>query len=332
MVKNNPILKVVVNSLIGLGLVFVWSRFVDLGQILAILKTVNPKFFGLFVFIFLASASLRALRLTWLLPSYRLAWKNMFMLTLLSQFLSFLIPLRVGEISKSVYLHTQYDILLGKSVVWIFIDRFLDFWVLLLFINTLFFLVPTTIPANLLKVSFISFLGFSLLGLFLAKQPKTAMDLAKFLSHFVIIDSIKRYFITFVTTIIEGFAILQISLARLVGITLITILAAVLDGAVWWVVFKSLSVDLNFPKAILGNSLAAMTFLIPAAPGYVGSAEASGLAIFSGIFGIEPNIASAATVLSHMLFLVTLPIVGIASVYGLKFDLSLVWRKIGLRG
>ena len=41
------------------------------------------------------------------------------------------------------------------------------------------------------------------------------------------------------------------------------------------------------------------TFLIPAAPGYVGSAEAAGLAVFSFGLGLDEVYVSAGTVISH---------------------------------
>jgi len=64
------------------------------------------------------------------------------------------------------------------------------------------------------------------------------------------------------------------------------------------------------------------------APGYVGSAEVSGLAVFGGVLGLESNLASAATVLMHIITTVCLLVFGITSLYLLKFDLGQVWRKV----
>ena len=99
------------------------------------------------------------------------------------------------------------------------------------------------------------------------------------------------------------------------------------DSFIWLALFNSLGVEVALPKVILGTSLAALTFLIPAAPGYVGSAEAAILAVFGGIIGISNNLVSAVAVLFHILTVVLLLIAGISSLYLLKFDLNLVWKK-----
>ena len=77
----------------------------------------------------------------------------------------------------------------------------------------------------------------------------------------------------------------------------------------------------------LGQLLSALTYLIPAAPGYIGSAEASGLLIFSGIFGINTNLASSMTVLFHIASGVFVLFYGLISVFSLKLDLRLILKK-----
>ena len=67
------------------------------------------------------------------------------MLNLLCQFLSFMIPVRAGEITKSAYLTSQFDLPLGKSLIWVFVDRFFDFWVIL-------FLIAALSPAKIISV------------------------------------------------------------------------------------------------------------------------------------------------------------------------------------
>lgn len=107
----------------------------------------------------------------------------------------------------------------------------------------------------------------------------------------------------------------------------LTALALLSDGLGWYVLFVALN-ETDFPKVFLGSLLSSLTYLIPAAPGYVGSAEAAGLAVFSYGMGIDKTISSVVTVLAHGLTLLALLIAGIISLYLLKFDLKLVFKKL----
>lgn len=308
LLKN--LIRIGVNSLLGVVLIFIWSRFVDLGQIVKILKTVNPIFIFFFIFFFGLAGALRGIRFKWLLSKYHLPVKDVIMLTYLAQFLSFMIPLRVGELSKSVYLTSQFDLPLGKAVVWVFIDRFLDFLMIIATITVLLQFIPTILPAKFLPIVLMVLVGFSL-SFFLAITKG---------------DLIKK--IPFTHTIIDGFEILRGDIRKLIGVLLFTLVILVVDGMIWWSAFAALGTNLGVFKSMLGNGLSALTFLIPSAPGYVGSAEASGLAVFGGVLGLNANLASAATVLMHMIITVSLLVFGLISLYLLKFDLGLVWKKL----
>lgn len=326
--SNNPVVKIALNSLLGVVLIFVWTRFVNISEILQIISRVEIKYLLGFFLVFVISAILRGLRLKILLSKFHIPLKDVTMLTFLSQFLSFIIPIRAGEISKSVYLSTQFELPLGKSLVWIFIDRFFDFWILLLVITTLFLIVPTGLSLSLVQAVLGIFIVFSLVVIFLVNRPQIAKRLVKIMSALFIVSSIKKHFVSFLETIIDGFEILKLSTAKLILVAGVTLLAAINDGLVWFLVFKSLAVDFSFPQGILANSLSAFTFLIPAAPGYVGSAEAAGLVILSGVFGMPPNTASAGTVVFHLLTMVGVLVFGVISLYFLKFDIRLVWHKL----
>ncbi|TSC65404.1 MAG: Uncharacterized protein CEO21_422, partial [Microgenomates group bacterium Gr01-1014_80] len=109
---------------------------------------------------------------------------------------------------------------------------------------------------------------------------------------------------------------------------LATILAYGADAAVWYFTFSAIGAPQEYIKLYLGQLLSALTYLVPAAPGYVGSAEASGLLIFSGVFGIEPNLASAMTVLFHVATTIFVLTFGIISIYFLKINLREILSKV----
>lgn len=322
------LLKITFNSALGLILVFIWSRFVSFAEILKVLKTVDLRFALLFFALFALSGGVRALRFKLLLDKYHLPFKDVLMLTYLGQFLSFLIPVRVGEMSKSVYLTSQFDLPLGKTITWVFVDRFMDFLGVLLFIAIFLLFIPTALPVNTQLGAFGLLFFFNLFFIFALKSENWIKKIMVFLSNFLVFSNIKKWFVAFTHNIIEGFEVLRREPKEIFVLLTLTFLALLSDSLAWLFVFKSLSVNLGVAKSILGNALIALTFLIPSAPGYVGSAESFGLVVFGGILGMEANATSAALVLFHILTLLMMLVLGVGSLYFLKFDLRLVWKKI----
>ncbi len=331
--KFTTMFKILINTLLGIILIFIWSRFVNLGEIFANLSKVNYMYLIPIFLFFLLSPVLRAFRLKIFLNEVKKTkFLDLIFLNGVAMVLNFFIPIRAGEIAKGIYLNTRYELPLGKSVIWIFIDRFVDFLAVLTLAAVLFFFVPTSLNITfivILTAILIAALVLTYLMVFKADFTKKFFG---FLKSILIVNSIKIYFERFSSFILEAFSILDRhpkDLAMMLGIT---VLAYGADAAIWYFSFMALGVNMNFLKMYLGQLLSALTYLIPAAPGYVGSAEASGLLILSGIFGIQANLASAMIVLFHIIAAVFVLVFGLISIYFLKIDLGLILRKALKRG
>lgn len=326
-------LKILFNTVLGIILIFIWSRFVDLNEIVANLSKVN--FFllvpiGLFM---LLSPIVRAIRLrVFLWEIKKINLKDLIFLNGAAMMLNFFIPIRAGEFLKGVYLNTNYNLSLGKSVIWIFMDRFVDFLVVLLLAAILFFVVPTALSINFIIIITIILISALLLTYLIVYQQKITGKLFNFLRVLLIVKSIKIYFDKFSVFILESFTILKRHPKDLSLILGLTVLGYAVDAAIWYFTFLALGANFGFLKMLLGQMLSALTYLIPAAPGYVGSAEASGLLILSGVFKIAPNLASAMIVLFHITSVVFVLIFGLVSIYSLKIKVGSLLRKLLKRG
>ncbi|MBI2019518.1 flippase-like domain-containing protein [Candidatus Daviesbacteria bacterium] len=321
--------KILFNTILGVILIFIWSRFVNLGEIASNLSKVNIYYLIPVFFFMLLSPVIRAVRLKIFLSEIKkIKLLDLIFLNGAAQILNFFIPVRAGEILKGVYLNTTYNLPLGKSVIWIFIDRFVDFLAVLLLASILFFVVPTTLNMTFVTVISILLVFSLILSYLIVRRVSAARKLFNFLRSFLIIKSIKIYFDRFTTFILESFSILNRHPKDLGLMMGVTVLAYAADAAIWYFTFVALGVNQSFVKMYLGQLLSALTYLVPAAPGYVGSAEASGLLILSGVFGIEPNFASAMTVLFHVLSAIFVLIFGLISIYFLKINLGVVWKKV----
>lgn len=327
-------LKIIINTVLGVVLIFIWLRFVNVREVFSTISSKVEVVSLLPVFLFmLASPLIRAIRLQIFLGEIKkIPLGNLIFLNGVAMMLNFFIPIRAGEIAKGVYLNTHFDLPLGKSVIWIFLDRFLDFLVVLLLAILLLLAVPTALSITFIKIITIILLLSLVLTYLMVYQPTFAAKLFKFLSNLLIVNHIKRYFERIYTFFLESFVVLRRHPKDLIILTLVTILAYGADAAIWYFTFISLGVTQDFFKMYLGQLLSALTYLIPAAPGYVGSAEASGLLILSGVFSIEPNLSSAMIVLLHILSAVFMLIFGLVSVFNLKLDLGLILRKALKRG
>lgn len=320
--------KISVNILIGIVLIVVWSRFVNLNEIILKLKDANLFYVGLILLSIAVSGAIRALRFKKILNIPEIKLKELVFLNYLSQLLSFLIPIRAGEITKGVYLSTQYKLSFTKSLIWVLIDRFLDFWMFIVVVASILPFVKTNISGNVANLMIVALI---ILTILLILSIKSAVFLQKVINIFLpilIFPKFKSFASGFSRSIIDGFKILDRSPKTWGSFIGLSFLAAISDGFTLFLAFKALNIDMTFPQAVLGNALAAFTFLVPAAPGYVGSAEAAGLAVYSGILGFNADLSSAATVLLHISTLVALLVLGVSGLFFLKFDLNFVWRKL----
>lgn len=325
--------KILFNTALGLVLIFIWSRFVDLNQIFQKISEANFFYLLPAAFLMFASPFIRAVRLKVFLSQIKKIplWDLVF-LNGAAIFLNFLIPIRAGEVAKGVYLNTKYDVNLGKAVIWIFLDRFVDFLVVLLLAGVLLATIPTTLSIIVIKIITVVLTIALVLTYLAVYRIDFSKKLVSFLKHLLIIKSIKIYFERFSHFILDSFSVLKRSTKDITALFALTIVAYMTDAGIWYFTFKALESNQSFIKMYLGQLLSALTYLVPAAPGYVGSAEASGSLILSGVFGIDVNLASSMIVLFHITTAIFVIIFGLISIFNLKLDLGLIFKKAFRKG
>ena len=228
-------IKILFNSLLGIILIFIWAHFVSLKEIFQTISQVS--LIGLFpVFLFmLASPVLRALRLKIFLSEIKsIKLLDLIFLNGAAMMLNFFIPIRMGEIAKGVFLNTRYNIHIGKAIIWVFMDRFVDFLAVLALASILFAGTPTNLPQKfVLTIStlLIVALVFTSLAVF---QRDFAQKLVKFLTPLFIVKSIKIYFERFTSFILESFSILRRHPKDLSLMGILTVLAYGADAGIWY--------------------------------------------------------------------------------------------------
>lgn len=325
--------KILFNTILGLVLIFIWSRFVNLQQIFATMSKANPVYLIPVTLAMFLSPAIRAVRLKIFFAEIKkIKLLDLIFLNGAAMMLNFFIPIRAGEIIKGVYLNSNYQLPLGKSVIWIFMDRFVDFLAVLMLATILFFVVPTALSIKFIIILTIILVSALILTYLMVFKAHFAKKLFNFLRHLLIVNSIKIYFDRFSLFILESFSILNRHPKDLALMMAVTVLAYAADALIWYFSFMALGGNFSFLKMYLAQLLSALTYLIPAAPGYVGSAEASGLLVLSGVFGISPNLASAMVVLFHIASAIFVLVFGLISIYNLKINVGSLLKRALKRG
>jgi uncharacterized protein (TIRG00374 family) len=242
-----------------------------------------------------------------------------------------LIPIRAGEITKSVYLTTQYKIPLTRALIIIFVDRFFDFWLIVFCSLVLLILIPNNLPTGLISGLTFSLIIFSTGTLLLIAIPYQLRQLLLNFKNYLVFSFVKKIYTQIIEFITDIGILLNSRKSNLVAIIGLSFLAIISEAVLWYILFTSLFTSVNPFSIWLGSMLNSLTFLIPAAPGYVGSAEAAGLAVFNLGLGYDKTGVAAATILYHAFVLIFMLIFGLLGFYLLKFDLRKVWIKLTQR-
>lgn len=327
MFSKNVLFRLLINTSIGAIFIYFWLKLVDINSIFSEISKIELISLLPFILFFILSNIFRSLRLKLLLKEFKIPLKNVIFLTYLGQLLSFTIPIRIGEIAKGVYLSTEYNIPASKSVIWIFIDRFLDFWLILVTALILLTFIPTNLPSNLIPTLLLAISLMTLGSTLVIFFPEFTKKIIQFISPIFLHSKLKEVFTKITHFLIDTASYLNKGFITTSLLIFLTLLALISDALGWYFLFRIMIENLSFLKIFLGSLISMLTYLIPAAPGYVGSAEASGLAVFSYGLGLDKLATSVITVINHGLTLVCILVSGIISLYLLKFDLNLVWKK-----
>ncbi len=305
-------LLLLVQVILGLGMLTAWALIVDLPAVGQTLSRARWGYVCLAVLIWLASGLLRALR--WRIVLGCVAWLPMFDLWLInaaSALVNFLIPLRTAELAKSLLLKQRHRIPIASSLTSAAFDRVFD----------LVAVVGLGFGGALLGASISSELSVVLMagaGLFLAFTLIVVLAIAARSRLPALLERIlpaklgaklRAASLRVVEQVLGVLSMLGRNPRDVIPLLGLSLAAALLDATFLMCLFAALQSSPSFLLVLTGYALFTLTFLIPSAPGYVGSMEALGLLVF-GTLGLDPELAASVVVLNHALVAVLLGVTG----------------------
>jgi uncharacterized protein (TIRG00374 family) len=329
---GTPLVKGALGLLIGLGLLVAASRFVDLPTTLHLMQqrltTPQGVLFALFASLALVLAfSIRALRWKVLLnPVGKVRALTVLQLFLIGVFLNFLLPIRAGELAKSLILKRKTGLPLSHSLPTITMDKAFDL-LPALFVSAVVPLVGAHLDLKLWSVLVLAngcLLGLFLFVLLAAWKRPLALGLLQRGT-----GMLPRAFGSKLEGFLTGFVDALLLSAKnprvLLSAVLLTGVAVTCDGLYNYFAFWTIGYHITFGEALVGYLLFNLFYLLPSPPGQVGSNEVVALLIFTGLLHLAPEKVIAMAVFFHPWSGLLMCVMGMAclSALGVRFSQTL---------
>ncbi len=332
-IVNAPAFKISLGLLIGLGLLFLVSRFIDLQQTLLLLQAhlATPQGIALALLsgiAYLTGHSIRGVRWKLFLnPIGKISTLKAIELYQVAIFLNFLLPIRAGEAAKSLALKRIANIPISKSLPTVAMDKSLDLVPALVIMVLVPFLGIHMDLQLWLVLGLVSGVLLCLI-LFIAlaawKRPLAIAWLQKGLGILprAIGVRIEGFATGFVDALLAGAS----RPAVFVPALLLTGLAVLCDGLFAMLAFWTVGFPISFGTALFGYAVYNMFYILPTPPGQVGSNEAVGLLVFSGLLHLPGDNVTAMFVFSHPWAALMMTAVGLACLAALGLTIPSATR------
>jgi uncharacterized protein (TIRG00374 family) len=332
-IASAPAFKVSLGLLIGVGLLFLVSRFIDLQQTLLLLQThlATPQGIALALLAgiaYLTGHSLRGVRWKLFLnPIGRISTLRAIELYQVAIFLNFLLPIRAGEAAKSLALKRIANIPISKSLPTVAMDKSLDLVPALVIMALVPFLGMRMDLQLWLVLGLVSGVLLCLM-IFLAlaawKRPLAIALLQKCLG--VLPHAIGVRIEGFATGFVDALLAGASRPAVFVPALLLTGLAVLCDGLFAMLAFWTIGFPISFGTALFGYAVYNLFYILPTPPGQVGSNEAVGLLVFGGLLHLPGDNVTAMYVFSHPWAALMMTAVGLVCLAALGLTISSATR------
>lgn len=310
----------------GLVCVLIWLKLINLEKVIDNIIKVSIPIVILALFVYLVSFVIRSFRWSLILKSLKqVGYSKVFKIYMAGNLVNFIIPIRLGEIVKSVFLRKLDNIPLSKSLPTIVLDKIADLLPIIVILAGMF-MMPISFNPTIWIISFSILVILLIMLAMVLLSTKYKHLLTKFFMLFLfwMPKKLQHLLKDFLNNFLSGFSIVR--KGYVVPILCLTLLAIISDATYFMLMLAAFGYTANFLVVVIGYTLFTLSFILPTPPAQIGSNEVILLLIFSGVFGVDKNLVSAATLVGHFLTGILIITVGLFSVYGLKAKLS--WLRI----
>jgi uncharacterized protein (TIRG00374 family) len=294
-------LRTAVGLVAGAVLVATFLRLVNVSAVYQRLTHLNIGLALLCGLAFLGAYVVRAVRWRCLLRPCEVSVRRAAAIYQVATFINWLLPIRAGELAKSLLLRRSNGIPVSRSLATVTMDKTMDLLPAVVLLVLLPFVhLRLGRPLWLLLVSALAVVGLAVMTLGLAawRRERTLAVLTRLVATFLpggARQRVESFIARFVDTLLA-----LVGQPRLMLIAAsYTIVAVSLDAAFCLLAFNAVGVSVALPVVLYGYTLYNMAFVLPTPPGQIGSNELIGLLIFSGMFGVNRAGVGAMFLFSH---------------------------------
>jgi uncharacterized protein (TIRG00374 family) len=253
---------------------------------------------------------------------------DVWLISLASSLISFLIPLRTGELARALFLKQRHKLPISATLPTVAVDRSFDLLAVLVIgaVGALSGLRVAGVMSTALALGaalFAAFAGFVVLAIFSQERVLALAD--RFLPR-SLGDPLRHRLLGILHGLLEGFTAIGRKPKALIGLIGLSFVANLIDAGVLLILFLGLGTVVSPLVVMTGFALFSITFLIPSAPGYVGSMEAFGSLIF-GALGAGEIAAASTIVVYHALNTVLLGLGGGLAIWALGLRPQAAFRS-----
>jgi dolichol-phosphate mannosyltransferase len=285
----------------GAILIVAFLQLVDMGAVYARLSNLSVGFALLCSVPFLGAYVVRALRWRLLLRPDEVSVPRAIAIYQVATFLNWLLPVRGGELAKSLLLRRSNGIPVSRSLATVSMDKVMDLVPAVALIAVLPFAglqLSGSLWVLLLAPLAVVVLGSLVLALAAWRRDLALSVLTRPVTK-VLPSAARQRVEPFIVQFVDTLRAL-VRQPRLMSVAaMYTAVAVALDALFCLLAFRAVGVSVSLPVVLYGYTFFNLAFILPTLPGQVGSSELIGLLIFAGLFGVDSAGVGAMFLFSH---------------------------------
>ena len=322
--------RIVISLVVGVVLLYLTIKTINIQDTLHIitkylLTPLGVTYALIAGIIFIASFTIRGIRWKLFLnPIGNVSTLRAIQLFWIGVFINFLLPVRGGELAKSLMLKRIANMPISQTLPTVAMDKALDLMPALFVMAAVPLLPGVHMTLQLWFVLIV--VASVLIGLIFfialaAWKRNAAISFMKLFTRFLpkkLSSGIEGFATGFVDSLLAGASQPKIFVPAM----LLTVAAVLCDGLFAMFAFWAVGLYMPFGMSIFGYTVFNMFSILPNAPAGVGSNEATGAVVFTGLLGYNSNSVQAMFVFSHPWTTILMAIIAIASLSSLGLTIS----------
>lgn len=317
---------------ISVGFLYISLRGLNLGDFWQVVGAANYWWILPGILVYFVAVWVRAWRWHYLLrPIKIISTGKMFPVTCIGYMGNNIYPARAGEVLRAVILKRKEGVPISASLATVIVERIFDGVVMLAFIfinlpELAKLTDPSGIIGNIQQLALWGtgvFIGALLIFLLAAMFPKITLRVGESIISRLVPPRFRTQINGIMHKFLDGLASLRSPLSILM-VFFTSILIWLLETIKYWFVMHAFSFSISFFALMLMNGISNLATTIPSAPGYIGTFDASGIAVLTA-FGITQTTAAGYTLVLHVAL--WLPITVLGAIFlgreGIKWNDSL---------